>query len=235
MRLCAIMSSMKKILLIDDDAKLASLLKEYLVSYGFELISALHPEDGLKLLEKQNPELLILDVMLPGMDGFEVCKLIRKKNISTPIVMLTARGDVEDKIVGLEIGADDYLSKPFAARELVARIQSVLRRVDSELSKKDRLVFKDIEIDLDKRKVYLLGDEIELTTMEYEILSLFASKPGKTFNRDEILNSLHGIDASVYSRSIDISISRLRQKLKDTGKKQKYIKTVWGTGYVFLG
>jgi len=150
------------------------------------------------------------------------------------VIMLTARGEVTDRIVGLEIGADDYLPKPFEPRELVARIQNVLRRGRSRSDDK-ALRFGDLGINLERRSAELEGEALDLTTMEYQLLVLFATNPGKTFNRDEILNELRGIDAQLFSRSVDILVSRLRQKLKDTSRQPRFIKTVWGTGYAFIG
>ena len=225
---------MSRVLLIDDDAKLSGLLSAYFERFGFELLSATHPADGLALLESENPDLVILDVMLPDMDGFEVCRKIRK-NSTVPIVMLTARGEVTDRIVGLELGADDYLPKPFEPRELVVRIQSVLRRSASETKPALSLIFDGLAIDAESRSAELDGKPLELTTMEYELLLLLASNPGKVFSRDEILNGLRGIDAQLFSRSVDILVSRLRHKLKDTARQPRFVKTVWGAGYTFIG
>jgi DNA-binding response OmpR family regulator len=149
--------------------------------------------------------------------------------------MLTARGEVTDRIVGLEIGADDYMPKPFEPRELVARIQNVLRRSTSKRTQNRQLKYEGLNIDMERRTAELDGEALELTTMEYQLLELFARNPGKTYTRDEILNELRGIDAQLFSRSVDILVSRLRQKLADTSKQPRFIKTVWGTGYAFVG
>jgi DNA-binding response OmpR family regulator len=225
---------MTKILLIDDDEKLGNLLSTFFERFDLELLVANDPETGLDKLAKEDPDLVILDVMLPGQDGFEVCRTIRKSS-SVPIVMLTARGDVTDRIVGLEIGADDYMPKPFEPRELVARIQNVLRRSGGKRQDTSQISFEGLSIDLERRTAELDSGELDLTTMEYQLLVLFASNPGKTFTRDEILNELRGIDAQLFSRSVDILVSRLRQKLGDTSKQARFIKTVWGTGYAFIG
>jgi DNA-binding response OmpR family regulator len=228
---------MTKILLIDDDEKLGVLLGSYFERFDLELVSATLPSVGLQILAEENPDLVILDVMLPEQDGFEVCRKIRKTS-AVPIVMLTARGEVTDRIVGLEIGADDYLPKPFEPRELVARIQNVLRRSGQAADDADNsgeLRFRDLEINTERRTVELEGDLLDLTTMEYQLLVLFAGNPGRTYSRDEILNGLRGIDAQIFSRSVDILVSRLRHKLKDTTKQPRFIKTVWGTGYTFVG
>lgn len=219
-----------KILLIDDDQALAPPLKEYFARFDLDLISASHPKQGLELLSSQTPELLILDVMLPDMDGFEVCRTIRRES-DIPILMLTARGDVMDRVVGLELGADDYLPKPFEPRELVARINNILKRSHQEGGEsKQCLQYQELEIDLECQQVRVEGQGIALTSMEYRLLALLAQKPGRPFSRDEILNTLKGVEAELYTRSVDILISRLRQKLSPTD----YIKTVRGAGYSFV-
>jgi DNA-binding response OmpR family regulator len=171
--------------------------------------------------------------MLPGMDGFEVCKTIRQHSL-VPIIMLTARGELMDKVVGLELGADDYLPKPFEPRELVARIHSILRRA-KKIDKTRPLFFDRLEIDFSRHLVKLDGDIVDLTTNELTALALLTENPGKVFNRDEILQELRGIDCDAFNRSVDITMSRLRQKLNDDPKAPAFIKTVWGTGYVFIG
>lgn len=221
------------ILIIDDDEKLNQLLKDFLADFGFETISATHPADGLKLLKKKSPDLVILDVMMPDMDGFEVCKAIRQSH-TVPIIMLTARGEVTDKVVGLELGADDYLAKPFEPRELVARIHSVLRR-SQKIDDSKPQTFGRLEIDFPKRIVKLDGEIVDLTTNEFVALVLLVKNAGKVLDRDQILQELRGMDCDAFNRSVDITMSRLRQKLSDNPKKPIFIKTVWGTGYVFIG
>jgi len=221
------------ILIIDDDEKLNRLLTDFLSEFGFKILTAIHPEDGLKKLHRKSPDLVILDVMLPGMDGFEVCKTIRQHSL-VPIIMLTARGELMDKVVGLELGADDYLPKPFEPRELVARIHSVLRR-SKKIDKTRPQSFDRLEIDFSRHIVKVDGDVADLTTNEFAALALLAGNPGKVFNRDEILQELRGIDCDAFNRSVDITMSRLRQKLNDDPKNPAFIKTVWGTGYVFVG
>jgi DNA-binding response OmpR family regulator len=221
------------ILIIDDDEKLNELLHDFLSDFGFKTISAVHPREGLKLLKKHSPDLVILDIMLPDMDGFEVCKAIRKTH-TLPIIMLTARGEVTDKVVGLELGADDYLPKPFEPRELVARIHSVLRRVQ-KVDDAQCLVFGRLAIDFSKRVAKLGGERVDLTTNEFTALVLLAKNSGKVLDRDQILQELRGMDCDAFNRSVDITMSRLRQKLRDDPKNPEFIKTVWGTGYVFVG
>lgn len=225
---------MPRILLIDDDEKLGELLKAYFQRFDLQLDAATTPSEGLARLQRDKPDLVILDVMLPEQDGFEVCRAIRRTS-AVPVVMLTARGDVTDRIVGLEIGADDYLPKPFEPRELVARIQNVLRRSRARSGDDRELKFGSLQINTERRTVELDDMPLDLTTMEYQLLVLFASNPGRTFSRDEILNELRGIDAQLFSRSVDILVSRLRQKLGDTSRQPRFIKTVWGTGYAFVG
>lgn len=220
------------ILIIDDDEKLTRLLTGFLSDFGFRVAAAHSPSEGFKIIQKLNPDLIILDIMLPEMDGFEVCKTIRQKS-SVPIIMLTARGELTDKVVGLELGSDDYLAKPFEPRELVARINTVLRRSRGNFSKSQ--TFGDLYVDFEARKALLNNLDLGLTTNEFMVLSLLSNKPGKVFDRDEILQELRGIDSDAFNRTVDICISRLRQKLGDDPKNPQFIKTVWGAGYVFIG
>lgn len=222
----------KKILIIDDDEKLNRLLKDYLGNQGYFVLCATHPDDGLKKLKTQSPQLIILDIMLPGMNGFEVCKIIRRTS-TVPILMLTARGEITDKVVGLELGADDYLAKPFEPRELVARIQSILRRTQQTVINAKRR-FGPLVIDFQKRIASLENEPVDLTTTEFQVLSLLVENPGAVLTRDQIMDALRGIECEAFNRSIDITMSRLRQKLKDNPKSPDFIKTVWGAGYVFI-
>ena len=229
---------MKKILIIDDDENLGELLTQYLLKNGIEACVANTPSKGFELIKKQKPDLLILDVMLPEKDGFEVCKEIRTKSAIyglLPILMLTAHAEVSNRIVGLELGADDYLSKPFEPRELLARIQNILRRYGDEGSLRKIQPIAGLDADVLRREIKMDSVLLELTTMEYELLILFRKYPNKTFTRDERMNLLRGIDAELFSRAVDTLVSRLRQKLNDTSKKPRFIKTVWGRGYEFVG
>ncbi len=224
--------SKSKILIIDDDPKLNDLLNDYLAKFGFNTISAIHPIDGLKLLEKEQPDLVILDIMMPDMDGFEVCKKIRKDN-STPIIMLTARGELTDKVVGLELGADDYLPKPFEPRELVARIQTVLRRANPTTTA-NKIKIGELELYPEKYIAQINNSTIDLSTLEFDLLYLFVKNKDRVLSRDQLMDNLHGVDWSVYDRSIDVLVSRLRQKLDDDPRLPKYIKTIRGLGYKFI-
>jgi len=227
---------MARLLIIEDDLKLGELVKGYLEKYGHYVHHALRPSMGFEILEKESFDLLILDIMLPEMDGFQFLKNLRKTS-EMPVVMLTARGDVSDRIVGLELGADDYLPKPFEPRELLARIESILRRVTStqESSHLEEFNSNGLIVNFERREAFFHGENLDLTTMEFELLDLFIKEKGKALSRDDIMNALQGIDSNVFSRSIDILVSRLRQKLNDNTKEAKFIKTIWGKGYMFIG
>ena len=222
-----------KILIIDDDEKLNRLLTDYLSKMGFTVLTATLPSAGLEKLEEETPDLVILDVMLPEMDGFEVCRTIRQSS-SVPVVMLTARGEVMDRVVGLEIGADDYLPKPFEPRELVARIQAILRRIQTK-SKSGIKTIGALCIDFHKYEVRVDDKLVHLTLNEFECLVLLVKNKGKVLNRDQIIEELRGIEWDAFNRSVDITMSRLRQKLGDDPKNPRFIKTIWGTGYLFIG
>lgn len=222
-----------QVLIIDDDPKLNRLLTDFLSGFGFKVHTALTPSDGIKKLRRHKPDMLILDVMLPEMNGFDLCKKIRLDS-NVPVIMLTARGDPMDRIVGLELGADDYLAKPFEPRELVARIQAVLRRLNTQ-GVASRRTFDRLTVDPKKRVAMIDGATISLTTNEFTVLWLLCRHPGEVLDRDRILQELRGIDSDAFNRSVDITMSRLRQKLGDDPKSPSYIKTVWGTGYVFIG
>ena len=228
------MRPVHRILLIDDDEELVAPLATYLRRFDLLLDGATRPADGLARLASQPYDAVILDVMLPEMDGFEVCRRIRRDS-DVPVLMLTARGDVTDRVVGLELGADDYLPKPFEPRELAARLQTILRRTRSgangDAGRSVRLRFDGLEIDLQRREVQRHGVAIELTGTEFELLVLLAREPGRVFSRDEILNRLRGRDADLYTRAVDILVSRLRRKLDPL----PVIKTLRNAGYTFAG
>ena len=224
------MSTMTKVLLIDDDQKLGDLLKNYLKSYNIDLSAINDPRNAIDTINHLDPDLLILDVMMPHINGFELCKMIREES-DTPIIILSARGESDDKVKGIDLGADDYLSKPFEARELVARIHSLLRRTQKDLAVRSDPIF---EVDQQRLEVSLNGNVLDLTTKEFELMDLFIKNPGVIFTRDEIIKEIKGIDAHLFSRSIDILISRLRHKIEDDPKEPKLIKTIWGKGYMFV-
>jgi len=225
---------MHSVLLIDDDGKLAEVLCEYCAQFGIRIEPALLPSIGLEKLAKKSFDAVILDVMLPEMDGFEVCRRIRRDSY-IPIIMLTARGDVTDRVVGLEIGADDYLPKPFDPRELVARLQVNIKRnqqksdsTDAELP--NDMHFEGLSISVVNREVKVNGEPVVLTTMEYALLLHLGATPGKTCLRDDILSVLKGTNSELFSRSVDILVSRLRAKLKPL----EPIHTIHGAGYAFV-
>jgi OmpR family response regulator RpaB len=225
------MASMHRILLIDDDELLAPPLAAYLQRFDMQLDSATRPSMGLARLRSEAYDAAILDVMLPEMDGFELCRAIRRES-GLPIIMLTARGEVMDRIVGLELGADDYLPKPFEPRELAARLQTILRRARSApVQDAQRLDFDGLQIDLARRQVQRLGQPVELTGTEFELLVLLAREPQKVFDRDQILNRLRGHEAELHTRAVDILVSRLRRKLEPLD----CIKTYRNAGYAFAG
>ena len=227
-----------RILLIDDDEQLGEPLAAYVARFEMQLSHATRPSTGLALLRQGGFDAAILDVMLPEMDGFALCRTIRKES-DIPLIMLTARGDVMDRIVGLELGADDYLPKPFEPRELVARLQTVLRRrqpvpspqpasgVVTDSAFDGRLHFEGLTVDATTRSVVCLGQPLELTSTEFDLLHLLAREPGKVFHRDDILNQLRGHDADLYTRAVDIVVSRLRKKLEPLDA----IKTLRNAGY----
>ena len=222
---------MHRILLIDDDAQLGPPLAVYFQRFDMVLECALRPSAGLALLRQGGFDAAILDVMLPEMDGFELCRTIRKES-DIPIIMLTARGEVTDRVVGLELGADDYLPKPFEPRELVARLQTVLRRRSTiNAPAAARLEFDGLVIDPATRSVQRQGQAVELTSTEFDLLLLLAREAGKVFSRDDILNHLRGHEAELYTRAVDIVVSRLRKKLEPLD----CIKTLRNAGYAFAG
>jgi DNA-binding response OmpR family regulator len=222
-----------RVLLIDDDEALCGLLGEYLEPFGFAVKVANHPDDGLRAIASDAPDIVVLDVMMPGMDGFAVCRKVRETS-RVPIVMLTARGGVMDRIVGLELGADDYLPKPFEPRELVARLQAVLRR-GAHAAEDDVVRVGALEVDRRARAARLDGRPLELTTAEFELLGLFLRNRRAALSRDRILEATRGLDWEAYDRSIDVLVSRLRQKLGDDPRNPTFIKTVRGIGYRFIG
>jgi len=220
---------MPRILLIDDDEHLGAPLASYFARFGCTLESAVRPSEGLARLRAESFDAAILDVMLPEMDGFALCREIRKES-DIPIVMLTARGEVMDRVVGLELGADDYVPKPFEPRELVARVQTILRRqrvAPPAAASSQQRVFDGLAIDLDRRLVLRQGERVDLTGTEFELLALLAAEPGKVFSRDDILNRLRGHEAELYTRAVDIVVSRLRKKLEPLD----CIKTLRNAGY----
>ncbi|MBI1859374.1 MAG: response regulator transcription factor [Deltaproteobacteria bacterium] len=220
------------LLLIDDDQDWRAKVEAFLPKYGFQVTTVARLEEALKILKQGSVAFVVLDLMVPGQIGLQVCKQIRMVS-DVPLLFATERADATDKIVGLEMGADDYIAKPVEPRELLARIQAILRR-PKFIEKRRTLRFDNLDIFLKERRAKLDGKDLELTTMEFEILALLADKPGEPFNRDQIMDHLRGAEYECYSRTIDVLLSRLRQKLKDDPKNPRFIKTLWGTGYTFI-
>lgn len=223
---------MSRLLILDDDPRTRALLAEYLGGRGYTVDTAPDGDTGLQRLKAEPPDLVVLDVMMPGKDGFEVCRIIRATS-RVPIIMLTARGDELDRIVGLELGADDYLPKPFNPRELLARIQAVLRRA-APAPVEDRAVLHagPVSVDPDRREARLNGALIELTTTEFDILRTLVANAGRVIPRERLMELARGEDYAAFERSVDVHVSHLRRKLGDDPKHPALIKTVRGVGYL---
>ena len=222
------------ILIIDDDLELTKLITRFLENHDYKVSSFDRPKSALTAINKKNTfDLIILDITLPEMDGFQVLRAIRKE-FTVPVIMLTARGEVSDRIVGLELGADDYMPKPFEPEELIARIQSIMRRTKSPEKMVDKLNFEHLTIDKLKQEVALSGSPVSLSTTEFEALLLFAENCGQILDRDFLVEHLRGISWQSYDRSIDVLVSRLRNKLSELDPNTEYIKTIHGVGYKFI-
>lgn len=232
------MRTTTSILVIEDDKDIANLICLHLRDLEFQCDWISDGRQGYEKASSNKYSLIILDVMLPGMDGFEVCKKLRTEKIQTPILMLTAKAEEIDKVLGLELGADDYLAKPFGIRELVARVKAIVRRntllteAGQSLQKKI-LKFHSLSIELDKRKVMLDNKVIELTAKEFDLLVLFASNPGRVYSRQELLDIVWGYQFDGYDHTVNSHINRLRTKIEADVSNPRYIQTVWGVGYKF--
>jgi len=226
----------KKILIIEDEENLVKGLKLNLADEGYEVDWASDGEEGLRKALEETPDLIILDIMLPEMDGLEVCRELRQKNIGIPILMLTAKGEEIDKVVGLEIGADDYITKPFSVRELLARIKAHLRRVEREEQTIPKIFsFGDVEIDFAHFKARRKGNELDLTSIEMEILKYLITHRSEVVTRDDLLDKIWGYDSYPTTRTIDNHILKLRKKIEEDPAHPKYILSVYGGGYRFVG
>jgi len=229
----------KRVLLVDDDEKLRRLLKEYLEGYQFQVLTLGDGEAVLNSIRKESPEIVVLDIMLPKKDGLEVLKGIREVS-RVPVIMLTAKGEEADRVVGLELGADDYLPKPFSPRELLARIKAVLRRLEPGMKpagdESERLRVEAGNLVLDKARQTLLmeGKEVALSSTEYRVLKVLMENPNRVLSRDQIMTLAQGKDFMAFDRSIDVHISKLRAKLESDSRSPKRIKTIWGSGYMFV-
>ena len=227
---------MKKVLVIEDDKSISELLEIHLLDLNCEVTKAADGETGLNKALNEQYDLIVLDLMLPKLDGIEICKEVRRKDIFTPILMLTAKSEELDKVLGLEVGADDYLTKPFGIREFIARVKAIFRRIEAihkEIANDKDISFKDLKIEVSMRKVTLKEERIELTPKEFDLLHLLASHPGKTYTREQLLNILWGYQYNGYEHTVNSHINRLRSKIESNVSKPEYILTSWGVGYRF--
>jgi two-component system alkaline phosphatase synthesis response regulator PhoP len=222
----------QKILVIDDEPKIVEICQDYLKADGYDVISAVDGPNGLAAIRTEKPDLIVLDLMLPGMNGLDLCKQLRRES-NVPVIMLTARVDEADKLAGLELGADDYITKPFSPRELVARVRTVLRRTGGGDSP-DVLRVGELTLDRERYMVTLPGREESLTPTEFEILFTLASQPGRIFTRSQLLTAGHGVAFTSYERAIDSHIRNLRKKLEASEEEPRYIATIYGVGYKFI-
>lgn len=220
----------KKILVVDDEKKIVDIVKAYLEKEGYQVVVAYDGISALELAKSQSPDLIVLDLMLPEISGWDVCRQLRK-NSDTPIIMLTARDEVPDRIVGLELGADDYITKPFSPNELVSRIRAVLRRSEGKAMPKTILTAADLTIDVEKRQVYRDNEAIELTPMEFDLLKVMAENPGRVYSRMQLLDMIQGEAYEGYERTIDSHIKNLRKKIEPDPNTPRHITTVYGVGY----
>ena len=224
---------MLSILIIDDDSEMTSLLSEFLIDHKYSVKVFHNPLKALEYLKDNAPDLILLDIMMPEMDGLNVLRKIREHS-EVPVMMLTAKGDVSDKVVGLELGADDYLAKPFEPQELIARVQSILRRVKFSNSLIDIIEFDDLIVDKVKEEVILDGEVVHLSTSEFEALTLFIDNNNEVLDREFLVENLRGIQWQTFDRSVDVLVSRLRNKLGETPNKTRFLKTIHGIGYKFV-
>ena len=228
----------KKILMVDDDVRMRELLQRYLTEQGFDIKTVADAKEMDATLALESVDLLVLDLMLPGEDGLAICRRLRANNVSTPVIMLTARGDEVDRIIGLEMGADDYLPKPFNPRELLARINAVLRRhehsPESENSGKETFSFGEFVFDSSTRSLSKNGMQITITSGEFALLKVFTEHPRQPLSRDRLMQLARGRELDVFDRSIDVQVSRLRRIVEPDPAHPRYLQTMWGFGYVFI-
>lgn len=224
----------KNILVVDDEQKIRELITLYLHREGFTVWQASNGKEALSALKAKDYDLIVLDIMMPDLDGWEVCRQIRK-NSNVPIIMLTARGDEIDRVLGLELGADDYIVKPFSPREMIARVKAVLRRssIVEQQKTADKLEINDLVIDMAAREVFVNNHLVALTPKEFDLICFLAQHPGQAFTREQLLQQVWGYDFYGDLRTVDTHVNRLREKLAKDGHKQQYIATVWGVGYKF--
>jgi DNA-binding response OmpR family regulator len=228
----------RTILVVEDNLELARLLEIHLRDLSYEVELALDGDSGLAKTEGRKYDLIILDIMLPGIDGLEICRRVRSRDTYTPILMLTSRSSELDRVLGLEMGADDYVTKPFSIRELMARVKALFRRVDELKSKRQEnkpaiVKAKDLVIDTEKRRVSIKGKAVDLTAKEFDLLHHFAQHPGRVFSRSQLLDVVWGYGHEGYEHTVNSHINRLRAKIEDNPSQPEYILTVWGVGYKF--
>ncbi len=226
----------RRVLVVDDDVKTVELVKLYLNRDGYKVFTANDGMEALRLARESHPDLIVLDLMLPGIDGLEVCRTIRGES-DVPIIMLTARTTDRDKLTGLDLGADDYVTKPFSPRELAARVRAVLRRLPGEALQRgpEEVVHGDLRVNFLQREVYFGGRLLNLTPTEFKLLGILAREPGRVFSRAELIEKGLGYDFEGFDRTIDVHILNLRRKLESDSRYPRYIETVYGAGYKFLG
>jgi DNA-binding response OmpR family regulator len=223
---------MKSILVVEDERKIAQLVRDYLAHAGFAVTVVHDGEEALASARRRLPDLVVLDLGLPGRDGLDVARELRRSS-GVPIVMLTARGDETDRVVGLELGADDYVVKPFSPKELVARVRAVLRRTGASPGDSDRLRVADVEVDVRRRQVRVAGRLVDLTATEFELLHVLAREPGRVFTRGQLLDAVHGVAFETYERAIDAHVKNIRKKIEPPQQRPRYLLTVHGVGYRF--
>jgi two-component system alkaline phosphatase synthesis response regulator PhoP len=220
------------ILIVEDEPKVAKLARDYLEQGGFRVLTAAEGPTGLAMARREHPALIVLDLMLPGLDGLDVCRALRRES-DVPIIMLTARADETDRLIGLELGADDYITKPFSPRELVARVRALLRRVKGTVYQPDVIRVGDLVIDIDSHRLTRGQENIHLTRFEFNLLQILAQHPGQIYSRAQLLEKLHGVVFDGYDRSVDAHIKNLRRKIETDFAEPRYILTVYGVGYKF--
>ena len=221
------------ILVVDDEPKIVKLTRDFLEKDGFRVISAADGVTALQAARREKPDLVVLDLMLPGMDGWEVCRALRRES-DVPVIMLTARSEESDQVVGLELGADDYISKPFSPRTLVARVRALLRRTQGRMKPPVMIRSAGLEIDLQGHRVQVDGNDVHLTPNEFKLLAALARHPGQLFSREQLVDHLHGDSFNSFDRSINSHIKNLRRKLETDPSNPRFIETVYGEGYRFI-
>jgi two-component system, OmpR family, alkaline phosphatase synthesis response regulator PhoP len=228
--------SNKRVLIVDDDVKIVELVKLYLVRDGYHVITAYNGTDALKLARESHPDLLVLDIMLPGINGLEICRILRSES-PVPIILLTARTTEQDRIIGLDLGADDYVTKPFSPRELAARVRAVFRRTTDESQNlgPEELKFNNLIVNFLRHEAYIDEKPLKLTPVEFKLLGVFVRDPNRVFSRTQLVEKVLGFDFDGFDRTIDVHILNLRRKLEPSPEQPKYIKTVYGSGYKFTG